>query len=145
MNRAALVRPARHRRSVAGDRRVDCAAPGVNAAGHALALRQTLIPQPFHDLEAADAMVAENDQRRVHLFEDLQLLWNGSHGDQPSAVDVADRVFFSLPDVDERQGLTGVKPLLDIGGRNFEGQTHVFDSSIAGKRHGVLATRGGRR
>jgi hypothetical protein len=65
-------------------------------------------------------MVAIYDDRRRSILEEAELLRNISHRDQPRVGEVADEVFFRLPDIDKRKFLTGVDSPLYFGRRNFE-------------------------
>src|SRR5206468_4044634 len=87
---------------------IDLATPGIDASGHARALRQTLLPQPFHYRQAANSMVTEYDQRHRRFLQAVKLLGDIPHGDQRSALDAANLVFVWFPYVDEREFFTGI-------------------------------------
>ena len=110
------MRTASARPLIARDRRVHYNAPGIDASGHALARRHTLIAEPIHDVQAAYAVVAEDDQRVVVGFglEILQAFGDAPHRDQRGAFNKSDRKFVRLTNVDEHQLLPRVDAALDV-------------------------------
>ena len=79
-------------------------APGVDAAGHALAGGHALFPQPVHHVQAAHSVVTEDDQcgfagLRLEL---LQARRDVPHGDQRGAFNPRDRALLWLANVDQQ-------------------------------------------
>jgi hypothetical protein len=52
---------------ISGDGRVDLNAPQIDSARHALAVFYSVTPQPVDHREAADSVMAKNDQGRAFV------------------------------------------------------------------------------
>jgi hypothetical protein len=72
--------------------------------------------EPVHDVEAADAVMAEHDQgfEVTEPFEVGQALRHRTHGNQLRPGEAGNNVFFGLADVDERDGLPVGDSLVDL-------------------------------
>ena len=103
---------------VSGNRRINFAAPLIDAAAQARAIFQTLLPQPMDDVQTTHAMVA-NYQQRTFVGLRLQLLNSGghvSHGHQASAGDGGRLEFPRLTHIDKAKLFTGFDALLHLLG-----------------------------
>src|SRR5690348_16733308 len=118
--------------SVARNRGIHRQAPGVDSAGHALAGFHALLPQPLDHVQAANAVMAEDDQRALigFGFERLQLAGDAAHGDQIAAFDPGQREFLRLAYVDQMQLLSGIDSALNLLGRDFHGERHKLYATL---------------
>lgn len=76
----------------------------------------TLLPQPVRHIQAADAVVAEDNQCVfVGLgFQLLQAGWDFPHGDQCGPFDARDGKFFRFANVNQDQRFPRVNSALDV-------------------------------
>lgn len=102
---------------------VDFQAPAVDAPGQALAGADPLLAQPVDDIQAADPVMADHDERRFLglCVEAGKLSGHGSHGDQLGAGDAGNLKFRGFANVDECEVLTGLQTALDFPGSDFVG------------------------
>ena len=84
--------------------------------------------QPVDDVEAADAVMAVDDECRVICFglKFRKRGGDGAHGDQFAAFDASQRVFVRLADVDEVKFLAGVEAMADLVGSGFSQEHFSF-------------------
>ena len=96
-------------------------APRVDAAGNALARLETLLAQPIHDIQTANAMMAVDDQGSFvgARFEGLDFGGHRAHRDQRASLNACLRVLMRLAHVNEVELLTGVEAELHFLGRDF--------------------------
>ena len=108
-------------KSVPRHRRVDQSAPGVDPASHALAGGYTLLPQPVRHIQAANSVVAEDNQCGFAGlgFQLLQTGWYGPHRDQCGAFNVSDGKFLRFTNVNQKQRLTRVDSALNVFRASF--------------------------
>lgn len=71
-------------------------------------------------MEAADAMMAEQDHRLVPILEVHYALRDCPHRDELCTVDVRHGFFLGFPDVDQEHRLSPVEDLPDLGDRDLE-------------------------
>jgi uncharacterized protein (TIGR03437 family) len=109
------------RRSVARDNGVDGEAPEVDAALHAPTVFDALPPQPRDHVETADAVVAEDNERRRGRFcaEIFEVFRDGVHRDQLGGLEAGGVELEGLADVDEGEFLAGVEAAFDLLNGDF--------------------------
>ena len=59
-------------------------------------------------------MVTKDDNRRFGAVQLIRMVWNGSHWNQPRALDTANSVLRRLPDVDQTQWRASIQELFDF-------------------------------
>src|ERR1039457_4047024 len=102
--------------------RIDLQAPSIDPARHALAGADSLFAKPVHHLKAANAMMAEHDERgvvRAPLYV-LELRRHAAHRDQLRAFDVRLLKLARLAEVDKYDLLAGIAAPADLLRRNFK-------------------------
>jgi hypothetical protein len=108
---------------VARHLRINLLRPGVDAAGHILHLRKTLLTQPLRHPHAAAAMVAMNDDSRVaQRFELTQAAGDFPHGNQLGPLNASSLMLVGLSAIEQRKWLTGRAQLLHSGDIDFKRQ-----------------------
>lgn len=85
--------------SIPGNTRIYQRAPEIDPASHALAVFNSLPAQPVGYRQAANAVMAENDDPRSVIIQFTQVLRNGLHGNQRRAFDVANGVLCRFPNI----------------------------------------------
>jgi hypothetical protein len=135
--RSCEVMPQLAGKSVPRNRRINLRAPRINPASHALAGGYTLLPQPVRHIQAADSVVAEDNQCRFAGlgFQLLQAGWNFPHGDQGGAVDARDGKFLRFANVNQYQRFPRVDSALDVLRAGFDwedGFAHESEDSAGG-------------
>jgi hypothetical protein len=108
----------------------------VDATGHALAGADALFAEPLNHVEAADAVMAKNDQSTLigAGVQILKLAGDSAHFRQ--------RELVRLADVDQMKLFAGVEPPFDFLGIDFERRGHHFMIWLLAGAHGsVLLNR----
>src|SRR5688572_13304901 len=102
--------------------RVDVERPLVDAAGHVLGLREAVLPQPLDDPQAAAAVMAMYDDRRVAVRFQLGLARGDlAHRNERRGGDLRRSVLFRLANVEQQELFAGVEPLLNGATIDFDG------------------------
>ena len=93
----------------------------VDATGEAPTVLHALLPQPLHDVQAADAVMAEDYQRPGGglLPKRVQMFRNGLHRNQFGGFEMRDPVFERFANVDEGKRFAGVEAVFDFLCGNF--------------------------
>jgi hypothetical protein len=99
--------------------------PEVDAAGQGGTVFDALAAEPVDDIEAADAVMAEDDEELVvsQGIEMLEAGGDGVHRDELGVSDAGDGVLIGLTDIEE-DGFAGGEFLLSCEGGDFEGWGH---------------------
>ena len=87
--------------SVARDRGVDGAGPGVYAAGEGLSPVKALLAEPHGDVERTGAVVAENDDGFVRIKLVVSAAGDFSHGDEGAVLQVSGVELPGFADVEQ--------------------------------------------
>jgi hypothetical protein len=95
-----------------------------------------LLPQPVRHVQAADSVVAEDNQCSfVGLgFQVLQAGWDVPHGNQSGAFDARDGKFLRFANVNQQQRFPRVDSALNVFGAGFYRENrfaHEFEDSAA--------------
>ena len=88
--------------------------------------------KPGGDVEAANSVVAEDDDGFLAIFELSQTGRNGSHGNEHGAIDAGQGVFVGFADVDEEDGLALGKNIADGFHGDFKGDVRHAASLAPG-------------
>src|SRR6185369_5295952 len=100
---------------------------------HALAGVDALLAEPVNYVEAADTVMAVDDQGSFigAGIQILKLAGNRAHRDQGRALDFRLRKFVRLTNVDQMKFFTGVQAALDFPGIYLEGRRQGIRTSSA--------------
>lgn len=117
---------------------IDFGGPTIDAAGEGRAVREILAAEPVDDMEAADTVMAIDDEQCV-LGEGLEMLEasrDGVHRNEFGALNAGGGELEGFADVDEC-GLAGVEKGAGGGGLDFVvgGQEEIVDRRGAAAPH----------